>query len=131
MVDEYNPSLGTVAASSNGPTTTGVYTSASSNEFATVAGFFRQDYYFDTSCPALGEDYLDSYNGHDHDNLGYHYHLTITETSTDPQLPVGFDTGYEPVFPYTFGPRYRGELNSNAMASCAPDGNSQMMPPRP
>ncbi|MCG8609909.1 MAG: DUF4214 domain-containing protein [Pseudomonadales bacterium] len=125
LVDSYDTTQGTTAASQNGPSTSGTYDSLSGNDFATVAGFFFEDYYFDSACTSQGEAYLDQYNGHDHDGLGYHYHLTV----------AGPDD-LTPAFPFTFGPRYRGQLQDNAIASCStgqpggtPGGNGGNQPP--
>jgi len=108
LVDQYDLSQGTIAASSNGPTTAGEYTSLSSNSFVTTSGFFFEDYYYDSICTSTdGEQALDQFNGHEHDNLGYHYHLTIVS-----------NTDTTPAFPFTFGPRFKGQLQANAIASC-------------
>jgi len=40
--------------------------------------------------------------------LGYHYHLTIVS-----------NTDITPAFPFTFGPRFKGQLQDNAIASCS------------
>lgn len=126
MVDEYDPDQGT-ESSASGPSTSGTFTNLSKNTFDTVAGFFYEDYYFDPSCPDQGDDYLDEHNGHEHGELGYHYHLTIDADGT-------------PVFPFTIGPRYAGELPANAIASCggmggggggAGGGGGGPMPPPP
>jgi len=109
LVDQYDLSQGTTAASSNGPTTAGEYTSLSSNTFVTTSGFFFEDYYYDSTCTSNGgEEALDQFNGHEHDNLGYHYHLTIVS-----------NTDITPAFPFTFGPRFKGQLQDNAIASCS------------
>lgn len=116
LVDPYDPSQGVVAATP-GPTTSGTYTSLSGNTFSTVDGFFYEDYYFDSACPSQGAQYLDAYNGHDHDGLGYHYHLTVTDTSS--ALTDNFPYALKPVFPFTFGPRFRGNLpSSNGVTNC-------------
>lgn len=128
LVDEYIPDSGTVAAASNGPTTSGTFTSLSQNSFDTVAGFFRQDYYFDSSCVSESEANLDEFNGHDHGTLGYHYHLTLKLKDGDGVFPFVIDDGYEPAFPFTFGPRFRGEVSANAITSCS--GNQGPPPPR-
>ena len=105
----YNPGAGTVAASNNGPTTSGSYTSLSGNVYATTAGFFFQDYYYDSSCTTLGDAYLDEYNGHSDATRGYHYHLTLKDDAS-------------PAFPYTVGPRFAGELPANAITACGGTG---------
>lgn len=108
MVDQYDPTAGVTGADAEGPTTSGTYTSLSGNTFDTTAGFFFEDYYYDSSCSSEGEAMLDQYNGHEHDDLGYHYHVTITSAN---------DT--TPAFPYMSGPRFRGKLQSNAITSCS------------
>lgn len=122
LVDQYDISKGTETASSSGPTTSGSFTSQSGNSFSTTSGFFFQDYYYDSSLAEQGGAYLDQYNGHEHDGLGYHYHLTITQKTSDSAIPFELDDGYVPSFPYTFGPRYRGKLADNAISSCSGSG---------
>ncbi|MEM0955702.1 MAG: YHYH protein [Pseudomonadota bacterium] len=109
LVDQFDPGAGTTPASSDGPTTSGTFESLSRNTFTTVAGFFFEDFYWDENLAAQGGNYLDQYNGHSHDDLGYHYHVTI-EFEDDSAVPA---------FPYSVGPRYAGELQDNAGASCS------------
>jgi len=109
LVDEYDVAAGTVSATA-GPSTSGEYTSLSGNSFSTSAGFFYEDYYWDATLTALAGEYLDQYNGHDHDDLGYHYHVTITMDNANKQVPA---------FPYTIGPRFYGKLQDNSIASSA------------
>lgn len=99
LVDNTDPSQGTVAADAPGPYTSEIVTSLSSNTFVAVSGFFYQDWYFDQECAARGGAALDSHNGHDHDGLGYHYHVTDD-------------------FPYLVGPTFYGELADNALTTC-------------
>lgn len=110
LVDQYDVSQGTVAASSNGPTTSESITSLSGNLIEAVSGLYFQDYYHDAALSALGGAYLDKHNGHRHDGLGYHYHMTIAENTEGSSVPA---------FPFTFGPTYKGELDDNALSSCA------------
>lgn len=127
LVDPYDPSQGVEAASADGPTTSGTYTSLSNNSYDTTAGFFYQDYYYDSDCTALGDGYLDEYSGHSDAERGYHYHLTLANEpgdNGDAVLPT-------PAFPFTFGPRYRGELQDNAIASCSGSAGGGGMPPPP
>ena len=109
LVDQYDLSAGTESADANGPTTSGTYTSMSQNTFTTESGFFFEDWYYDASLSARGDEYLDEYNGHSHDELGYHYHVTI-EFDGDAVVPA---------FPYSVGPRYAGELQEGAPSSCS------------
>ena len=108
LVDPYDPSLGVEAAASSGPTTDETVASLSGNTFTTTSGFYFQDYYYDSACSELGDEYLDQYNGHYDETLGYHYHLTI---ENDPEN----DVPATPTFPFTFGPGFAGELAENAV----------------
>ena len=126
MIDPYNPDDGVDAADSNGPSTSGTYTSLSQNTFDATSGFFFEDYYFDSSCASQGGANLDEHNGHSSDSLGYHYHLTLSEMPSDSLILP------EAAFPFTFGPRYYGELASNALASCSgSNGGGGNLPPPP
>lgn len=107
LVDPFDPTSGTVAAGSDGPNTSDVVTSLSGNVFTAVSGFYFEDHYYDADCTALGTEYMDEHNGHDHDGLGYHYHMTST-------------------FPYTVGPTYYGVLEDNAMVTCQSTPYSEM-----
>jgi len=74
--------------------------SSSGTYVKTDIGVFYQDYYYDKTCYASNSvsnnwRYLNEFNGHDHDNMGFHYHMTV-------------DTGMNPIFPYTIGPMYYG-----------------------
>jgi hypothetical protein len=91
----FNYSLGTVAAGSSGPSTTGTVSTQSGNTITASSGVYIEDYYFDADCVAQGGEYLDAYNGHDHDNMGFHYHITL-------------DSGMRPTFPYIVGPKFYG-----------------------
>lgn len=99
MVDEYDPSQGTVAAGEDGPSTSDTVTSLSGNSFSGDQGLFYEDYYFDSDCTALGGQFLDEHNGHDHDDFGYHYHLTNS-------------------FPFTPGPEFYGEIPADSTVQC-------------
>ncbi|WP_444943482.1 YHYH protein [Microbulbifer sp. ZKSA006] len=106
LVDEYDLSQGVETTSNTGPTTSGSYTSLSSNEFTTTAGFFYEDYYWDEDLTNQGGVYLDQHNGHSDDERGYHYHLTVS---------VDDDGELVPAFPYTFGPRFYGKLDDQTI----------------
>ena len=116
LIDEFNVSLGFEDAAS-GPSTSDEYSSLSGNTFIASAGFFYEDFYWDTALTDLGAEYLDQFNGHDSgDDLGYHYHVTVTQDDSGTQIPA---------FPYTIGPRFYGKIQDNAITSTeggAPDG---------
>jgi hypothetical protein len=127
LVDEFDISQGFEAATS-GPSTSDQYTSLSGNTFTASAGFFYEDFYWDSALTDLAGEYLDQYNGHDSgDDLGYHYHVTITLDDEGTQTPA---------FPYTIGPRFYGKLQDNSIASTdttgtpggAPDGEAPDLP---
>lgn len=113
LVDQYDPDLGTVAASSAGPDTDGSYTSLSGNQFDTQSGFFFEDWYWDASLSLQGGAYLDQYNGHADDERAYHYHVTIEIDASGAAIPA---------FPYSVGPRFAGELQGQTNASCSAGG---------
>lgn len=121
MVDPYDPTQGTKMVNA-GPDFSEHYTSLSGNDFIATNGSFFEDYYYDASCSAQENQYLDQYNGHDHDDLGYHYHLTIDSNGTA-------------TFPYTFGPKYKGNVpeGTNTMIPggdlCAPPPEDIALPP--
>lgn len=108
--DVYDLSQGTTPVN-NSPSLTDTYSSLSSNTFIASSGFFKEDYYFDSSCSASGGANLDQSNGHDHDNLGYHYHVTVS--SSDNKTPV---------YPFIIGPKFKGELADNAVSNCKGSG---------
>ncbi|WP_196140748.1 PKD domain-containing protein [Aliikangiella sp. G2MR2-5] len=107
LVDPYDLSKGTTSVSS-GPATSDTVTSQSGNPIQASGGIYFEDFYYDASLTATGEQYLDEHNGHQHGNFGYHYHITVEDISG--QLL--------PVFPYQVGPEFYGELPSGGIASC-------------
>jgi len=109
MVDEFDASLGTETTSSQGPSTNDTIVSMSGNDLSAAPGFYYEDYYYDSSLTASGDDYLDEHSGHDHDDIGYHYHLP-TQFNTDNQIVTAF--------PNTIGPRFFGELTDDAITAC-------------
>jgi len=119
LVDPYDAGQG-VQASSSGPSITTNVNTLSGNTLLAYAGFYYEDYYWDSSLTSQGGEYLDQYNGHDHDELGYHYHMTVTQ---------GGDSSLTPSFPFTIGPRFRGQLDSEALTSCATSGGPGGSPP--
>lgn len=108
MNDAFDPSSGTKTVSKGPAIGEPGYAMFSKNQISLDAGSFFEDYVYDKSCTNSSSDNLDSFNGHDHDRLGYHYHITV-------------DKDMKPVFPYAFGPIYRGKLHKNAMTSCGAD----------
>lgn len=104
LVDEYDYTKGTVAASSNGPPEHSTVTSISNNVINSDSGIYYEDYYYNASCYAQGGEYLNEFNGHIHDGYGFHYHLTV-------------DVSGVPQFPYNIGPRYFGCISGKG---CCP-----------
>ena len=101
--DPFDITQGTKTVTS-GPDTTATVTSLSSNTFTAVSGFYYEDYYYDSTCGSSGGQYLNEYNGHDHDNLGFHYHFTI-------------DTNSNPTFPYSMGVKFYGCITEDCFTS--------------
>jgi len=120
MVDPYDPSEGTTAADNNGPDIGAAVTSQSGNAFVADSGFYFEDYYHSAELAAAGVDYLDEHNGHQHDDLPYHYHLTVELNEQQQQIPA---------FPFIIGPRFKGQLRSNAITQC--NTGSQQPPSGP
>lgn len=118
LVDQYDISKGTVAASQTGPKTSDTVTTMSGNQLVAVSGYYFQDYYYDSSCTAQGPQYLDEHNGHNHDGLGYHYHVSRTQNA---------DGTLKDLFPYYIGPAFAGTLTSESFAMCDTGGG----PPPP
>ena len=92
LVDQYDYTLGTTTVS-DGPSITS--TLPEHNPLDAVSGIYFEDYFWNYSCSAQGEQYLDEHNGHRHGTLGYHYHLTV-------------DSDLNPTFPYAVGPKFYG-----------------------
>ena len=90
LADPLDPAAGTVPAPAPGPTTAEV-----------PAGAFFEDYWFDIGLDDGAPHALDAFNGHAHDDLGYHYHITRIQNG---------DGSFTDVFPYILGPWFRGEL---------------------
>ena len=96
----YNVSAGVTAIDDSthwGPKTTDLVVTQSGNTITAASGAFLEDYYYNLTCGKGGGRRLDSYNGHDHDGLGYHYHVTTDSPST-----------MQPVFPFVVGPKFYG-----------------------
>ena len=109
--DEYDLSQGTTVTASTGPDTDATVTSNSGNAFLVESGYYLQDYYHDAALTALGGEYLDDHNGHNHDELGYHYHTTVVADD---------DGNLIPVFPYNIGPNFYGQTRGGAVYHCRP-----------
>ncbi|WP_299008492.1 YHYH protein [uncultured Shewanella sp.] len=103
MINEFDPSQGTMPASTTGYDLGYPYTLQPAFRGGTIyldAGAYYQDMYWDETLMAQGEQFLDEHNGHDHDELGYHYHITVTQSSSGELSPA---------FPYIIGPTFKGE----------------------
>lgn len=92
--NQYDYTLGTKSVTS-GPSLTGTVSTQSGNTISAASGIYFEDYFYNSSCSARGDKYLDSHAGHSHEPMGYHYHVTITSTGTA-------------TFPYVAGPKYYG-----------------------
>ena len=79
----------------HGPPFDEITTTSSSLSISARLGMFYQDYYFNVSCFQEGGPHLNHFNGHDHDELGFHYHITIDDSG-------------EAVFPFIMGPTFFG-----------------------
>ena len=90
LADPLNPAAGTVPTPSPGPTTADV-----------PPGAFLEDYWFDIGLDDGAPHALDAFNGHSHDEFGYHYHITRIQNG---------DGSFTDLFPYILGPWFRGEL---------------------
>ena len=90
LADPLDPAAGTVPAPVSGPSTSDV-----------PAGAFFEDYWFDIGLDDGAPHALDAFNGHSHDEFGYHYHITRIQNG---------DGSFTDVFPYILGPWFRGEL---------------------
>lgn len=121
LVDQYDLSQGTTSAGNAGPDSNETITSQSGNPIVAASGLYFEDYYYDAALTASSESYLDQHNGHEHDSLAYHYHLTQSDDGNG---------NLTPAFPYTFGPTFKGELDTNTLASCG-TSNSMLPPPPP
>lgn len=111
LVDQYDLTAGVTDASSDGPMTTETVTTQSSNEVVAVSGSYFEDFYY-AGAEVTGAQ-LDQYNGHDTgDDKGYHYHFTQKIEDGETKL----------AFPYTHGPRFRGDIPDNGITTCGAAG---------
>ena len=123
MVDQYDLSAGVTDAAFDGPMTTDIVTTQSSNEVVAISGSYFEDFYY-AGAEVTGAQ-LDQYNGHDEgDGRGYHYHFT--QKIEDGEIKLAF--------PYTHGPRFRGDIPENGITQCgggagAPPGGGPPPPP--
>ena len=97
LADPLDPTAGTVRAPALGPDTGEV-----------PPGAFFEDYWFDIGLDDGAPHALDAFNGHAHDDIGYHYHITRIQNG---------DGSFTDVFPYILGPWFRGELQPGAVSA--------------
>ena len=100
LLNPLDPTAGTVRAPAPGPDTAEV-----------PAGSFFEDYWFDIGLDDGSPHALDAFNGHAHDDIGYHYHITRIQNG---------DGSFTDVFPYILGPWFRGELHPGAVSAGGP-----------
>ena len=96
LKNEYDYREGVISAPNRGPLFNETVETLSNNKILATNGVYYQDYYYDTTCSG-DDDHLNEFNGHDHDDLGFHYHFTI-------------DEHFLPTFPYSVGPKFFGSL---------------------
>ncbi len=118
LVDQTDPTLGTTPTALPGPDTGARVTSQSGNAFYADAGWFMQDWYFDSSLDDGSHAALDEHNGHVGPLPGlaeptYHYHVTRAADSGNSSNTQGVT--YTDAFPYYVGPTFWGELHDNAL----------------
>lgn len=111
LVNQYDVTEGTVSVS-RGPGFNDTVRTLSGNLLVATNGFYKEDYYWDSSLTAQGSNYLDQFNGHTDAQRGYHYHVTVTYVNGK----------LTPAFPFTVGVSFSGQLDSNALASCGGSG---------
>ena len=100
LVNPLDPTAGTVRAPAPGPDTGEV-----------PPGAFFEDYWFDIGLDDGSPHALDAFNGHAHDDIGYHHHITRIQRG---------DGSFTDVFPYILGPWFRGELHPGAVSTGGP-----------
>lgn len=111
LVDNEDPSMGKtmLPPADHGPDTSAQLSTGSGNVIGAVSGVFFEDYWFDSTCPALGAEYLDKHNGHQTTALGYHYHVVAVDKGNGKLAAT---------FPYNIGPNFAGQLAANAVTTC-------------
>ena len=100
LVNPLDPTAGSVRAAAAGPDTAEV-----------PPGRFFEDYWFDIGLDDGAPHALDAFNGHAHDDIGYHHHITRIQNG---------DGSFTDVFPYILGPWFRGELHPGAVSPGGP-----------
>ena len=95
----------TISSAYYGPSTSDEVVSQSGNSYTAVSGSYWEDFYYDSDCGDSNGVYLNQYNGHDHDDLGFHYHLTV-------------DSDGLPQFPFGIGPQFYGVLSQGHKDYC-------------
>ena len=115
--DVYDITQG-VSSVASGPDIGASVTTLSGNTLPAVDGYYLEDYYY--SGDQAGLSYrLDEHNGHDNDDgRGYHYHISLLAEG-DKLVPR---------FPFTFGPRFYGDLPDNALTTCGAVGGPPSRP---
>ncbi len=106
MADEFDPSKGTIPASTPGydlGIEVEVQPPFRDGTIIVDAGAYYEDMYWDSSLAGQGGKYLDAHNGHNHDGFGYHYHTTMTQQG---------DGSLTPAFPYIIGPYFYGSTST-------------------
>jgi len=117
--DAYDLTQG-VSSVANGPDIGASVSTLSGNILSASDGYYMEDYYYSADQETLSYR-LDEHNGHDNnDGRGYHYHITLV-------LEQG---KLVPRFPFTFGPRFYGDLPDNALTSCGASGGPGGPPPK-
>lgn len=116
--DQFDYTQGTNTVSS-GPAFNSTVTTQSGNTISSDNGIFYEDYFYNSSLYshkiANGHgEYLDEYNGHTHEPMGYHYHITIAK-----------DQG-EAVFPFIIGPKFKGCLSAETASESARKLHTQL-----
>ena len=123
LIDQLNPSAGTVEINASAPTTSDVVTSMSGNNFVALSGFYMEDWYYESSLNDSSLQSLDEHNGHFGELPGYTdplYHYHITRERND-------DGSFFEVFPYYIGPTFYGEIKT--VLGNGPPGAGQQGPP--
>ena len=100
----YDYNDGIINVTNSGPSFDDNIITQSGNNIIAKNGVYFQDYYYDITC--TNDNNLNEFNGHDHDDLGFHYHFTIDK-----------DT-YLPTFPYAVGPKFFGSIPESS--HCCP-----------
>ena len=123
LIDQLNPSAGTVEINDSAPSTSDVVTSMSGNNFVALSGFYMEDWYYESSLNDSSLQSLDEHNGHFGELPGYTdplYHYHVTRERND-------DGSFFEVFPYYIGPTFYGEIKT--VLGNGPPGAGQQGPP--